>query len=87
MVKFIVITLGIGWLLIQLMRFFLRTKLAKFVQQVNQAARDQQQSHYHQNNTKTGEVRVDHVPDNFKKNKHKDQIKGGEYVDFEEVKD
>ncbi|MCH7402567.1 DUF4834 family protein [Belliella kenyensis] len=86
MVKFIVITLGIGWLLIQLMRFFLRTKLAKFVQQVNQAARDQQQGHYHQHN-KTGEVRVDHVPDNFKKSKQKDQLKGGEYVDFEEVKD
>ena len=30
--KFLVILLGIGWLLGQLIRFFLRTKLAKFAQ-------------------------------------------------------
>ncbi len=83
--KFVVILLGVGWLLGQLLRYFLRSKLAKFVQQVNEAAKEQQrhQQHYKKPN---GEVRVDHIPEEFKR-KSSDKSKGGDYIDYEEVKD
>ncbi|MFN3800932.1 DUF4834 family protein [Belliella pelovolcani] len=83
--KYIIIILGIGWLLGQLVRYFLRTKLAKFVQQVNEAAKEQQRQQYHQTNP-NGEIRVDHIPEKHKR-KSKDLGKSGEYVDYEEIKD
>lgn len=82
--KFLVILLGIGWLLGQLIRFFLRTKLAKFAKEVNQAAKD---GHRAETHTKAdGSVHVDHIPPKHQKKRQKD-IEGGEYVDYEEVKD
>lgn len=87
MVKALVIILGIGWLLGQLVRYFLRTKLAKFVQQVNAAAKEQQQAQRRNSTTpKNGNVHVDHIPENFKAKRSK-EIKGGDYVDYEEVKE
>jgi hypothetical protein len=68
LIKFLVIVLGVGWLLGQLVRYFLRTKLAKFAQQVSEVAREQQREQHHL------------------KKKQKD-IQGGEYVDYEEVKE
>ncbi|SNS09056.1 protein of unknown function [Belliella buryatensis] len=83
--KYIIIILGIGWLLGQLVRYFLRTKLAKFVQQVNEAAKEQQRQQYQRTNP-SGEIRVDHIPEKHKR-KSQDLDKGGDYVDYEEVKD
>ncbi|MBN7814871.1 DUF4834 family protein [Algoriphagus pacificus] len=85
MVKFLVILLGVGWLLGQLIRYFLRSKLAKFAQQVNEAAKEQQRAQAHASRSKD-EVVVDYVPQQFKEKRQKD-IKGGDYVDYEEVKD
>lgn len=84
--KYIIIILGIGWLLGQLVRYFLRTKLAKFVQQVNAAAKEQQHAQQRNTTPKNGNVHVDHIPENFKAKRSK-EIKGGDYVDYEEVKD
>ncbi|MDN3205212.1 DUF4834 family protein [Algoriphagus sp. C2-7] len=70
-------------MLIQLIRFFLKTKLVKFAQQVNEAAKEQQRA---QNRNADGSINVDHIPPSQRKRRQKD-IKGGEYVDYEEVKD
>lgn len=85
MVKFLVIILGVGWLLGQLIRYFLRTKLAKFAQQVSEVAREQQREQQRKTRPEAG-VNVDFVPQDHLKKKQKD-IQGGEYVDYEEVKD
>ena len=86
MLKALVIILGVGWLLGQLIRYFLRSKLAKFAQQVNEAAREHQQAQQRNTAPKSGNVNVDHIPENFKSKRSK-EIKGGDYVDYEEVKD
>lgn len=85
MVKFLVIILGVGWLLGQLIRYFLRTKLAKFAQQVSEVAREQQREQQRKTRPEAG-VNVDFVPREHLKKNQKD-IQGGEYVDYEEVKD
>ncbi|WP_057938493.1 DUF4834 family protein [Algoriphagus resistens] len=85
LLKFVVILLGIGWLLGQLIRYFLRSKLAKFAQQVNEVAREEQRAQRHASAPKD-EVVVDYVPKQRKEKFNKD-IKGGEYVDYEEVKE
>ncbi|MDR7132072.1 hypothetical protein J2X69_004438 [Algoriphagus sp. 4150] len=85
LLKFVVILLGIGWLLGQLIRYFLRSKLAKFAQQVNEVAKEEQRAQRHASRPKD-EVVVDYVPKRQQEKIHKD-IKGGEYVDYEEVKE
>ncbi|AGA77042.1 DUF4834 family protein [Echinicola vietnamensis] len=84
MIKFLLIVLGVGWLLGQLVRYFLRSKLARFAQQVNQAAKEQEQAQRRANDD--GDIHVDYVPKSYDERRSKD-IKGGEYVDYEEVKD
>ncbi len=85
MVKFLVILLGVGWLLGQLVRYFLRSKLAKFARQVNAAAAEQQREQQRKARPESG-VNVDFVPREHLKKNQKD-IQGGEYVDYEEVKE
>ncbi len=85
MIKFLVIVLGVGWLLGQLIRYFLRSKLAKFAQKVNEAAKEEQRAQAYASRPKD-EVVVDYVPKQFKEKSQKD-IKGGDYVDYEEVKE
>lgn len=85
MVKFLVILLGVGWLLGQLVRYFLRSKLAKFAQQVSEVAREQQREQQRKTRPEAG-VNVDFVPREHLKKNQKD-IQGGEYVDYEEVKE
>lgn len=85
MVKFLVILLGVGWLLGQLVRYFLRTKLAKFAQQVSEVAREQQREQQRKTRPEA-EVNVDFVPREHLKKNQKD-LQGGEYVDYEEVKE
>lgn len=85
MVKFLIILLGVGWLLGQLVRYFLRSKLAKFAQQVNAAAAEQQREQQRKARPEAS-VNVDFVPREHLKKNQKD-IQGGEYVDYEEVKE
>ncbi|AWW30460.1 DUF4834 domain-containing protein [Echinicola strongylocentroti] len=84
MIKFLLIILGVGWLLGQLVRYFLRSKLARFAQQVNRATKEQEQAQRRANDD--GDIHVDYVPKSYDERRSKD-IKGGEYVDYEEVKD
>ena len=85
MVKFLIILLGVGWLLGQLIRYFLRSKLAQLAKQVNEAAREQQRAQQHASRPKDSVV-VDYIPKEELEKRKKD-IKGGEYVDYEEVKE
>lgn len=85
MIKFLVIVLGVGWLLGQLVRYFLRTKLAKFAQQVSEVAREQQREQQRKTRPEQG-VNVDFVPKEHLQKRQKD-IQSGEYVDYEEVKE
>ncbi|WP_297336184.1 DUF4834 family protein [Algoriphagus sp.] len=85
LLKFVVILLGVGWLLGQLVRYFLRTKLAKFAQQVSEMERQQRREQQAQSRPKEG-VNVDYIPKTHQEKRKKD-IEGGEYVDYEEVKD
>jgi hypothetical protein len=85
LVKFLIILLGVGWLLGQLIRYFLRSKLAQFAKQVNEAAMDQQRAQQRASRSKDG-VNVDFIPKEELEKRRKN-IEGGEYVDFEEVKE
>ncbi|OOG69446.1 DUF4834 family protein [Algoriphagus sp. A40] len=85
MVKFLVILLGVGWLLGQLIRYFIRSKLAKFAKQVNEAAMEQQRAQQRASRPKDA-VNVDFIPKE-ELEKRKKNIEGGEYVDYEEVKE
>ncbi len=55
----------------------------RFARQVNEAAREQQQA---QNRSADGSINVDHIPQQHQKKRKRD-IKGGEYVDYEEVEE
>jgi hypothetical protein len=83
--KFLVIVLGVGWLLGQLIRYFLRSKLAKFAKHVNDIAKEEQRAQRHASAAKD-EIIVEYAPQK-EKGKRRNEIKGGEYVDYEEVKE
>ncbi|MDA0315499.1 MAG: DUF4834 family protein [Bacteroidetes bacterium] len=85
MIKFLFIILGVGWLLGQLLRYFLRSKLAQLARKVNEAAMEQQRAQQQAQRPKEG-VHVDFIPRESPQKKRKD-IEGGEYVDYEKVKD
>lgn len=85
LLKFVVILLGVGWLLGQLIRYFLRTKLAKFARQVHEASMEQQRTQQQASKSKNS-VNVDFIPREELEKRKKD-IQGGEYVDYEEVKE
>lgn len=85
MVKFLIILLGVGWLLGQLIRYFLRSKLAQLAKQVNEAAKEQQRAQQQASRQKDSVV-VDFIPKEELEKRKKD-IEGGEYVDYEEIKE
>ncbi len=84
LLKFVVVLLGIGWLLGQLIRYFLRSKLAQFARQVNEAAMEQQKEQKRAQSK--SDVNVDFIPKEQEEKRRKD-IQGGEYIEYEEVKD
>jgi hypothetical protein len=84
LIKFLIIFLGVGWLLGQLIRYFLRSKLAQFARQVNEAAMEQQRAQQRAQSKK--DVNVDFIPQEQEEKRRKD-IQGGEYIDYEEVKE
>ncbi|RIW18698.1 DUF4834 family protein [Algoriphagus lacus] len=84
MFKFLLIFLGVGWLLGQLIRYFLRSKLAQFAKQVNEAAMEQQRAQKRAQSK--SDVNVDFVPRDQAEKRRKD-LEGGEYIDYEEVKE
>lgn len=84
MVKFLFILLGVGWLLGQLIRYFLRSKLAQLARQVNEAAMEQQRAQKRAQSK--SDVNVDFIPRDQEEKRRKD-LQGGEYIDYEEVKE
>ncbi len=85
LLKFVIILLGVGWLLGQLIRYFLRTKLAKFARQVNEAAWSNSAL---SNKLLVLRIRLMWILSLERKSKSvKKDIEGGEYVDYEEVKE
>jgi hypothetical protein len=81
--KLIIFFIAVGWVMSALVRYFLRSKLKKFVDQVNEAQREQYRQ---QRKPSHGDINVDYVPKDQKKNSP-GHISGGEYVDYEEVKE
>lgn len=72
-----------GWIFSSLFKFFLNSKLKKFADQVKEAQREETRR---KNQPKDGNVNVDFVPGDRKK-KSSGTINGGDYIDYEEVKD
>lgn len=76
--KFLLLTIIIGYVIIKAIGIFFRLIIGGST--MNQYGQQQQQ----QQRPTNGNVHVDYVPKNDKKTK--ENFKGGEYVDFEEVK-
>ena len=76
--KFIIILGILIYVVPYISKYLIRAFITKQVNKV--------QSEFKKNNTaspkKEGEVKVDYAP----KNENKEHLKGGEYVDYEEVK-
>lgn len=83
LLKTVIFLIAIGWVMSALVRYFLRSKLKKFVDQVNEAQREQYRQ---QRKPSHGDINVDYIPKDQKK-KSPGHISGGEYVDYEEVKE
>ncbi len=79
--KFLLIAIALSWIFSKLLQFFLRSKLKQFVDHASDLKREEE----FRSKPRNGNVNVDHVPrDNPKKSQ---EIKGGDYIDYEEVKD
>lgn len=91
--KFLLITILIFYLIYRVGGFFFRMLFASAFQQQqrhyqNRQQNGHQQNGYQQNRTKTppnSNVRVEYVPREDERKEKKD-FKGGQYVDYEEVK-
>jgi hypothetical protein len=81
--KIIIFFIALGWIFSSLFKFFLNSKLKKFADQVKEAQREETRK---KNQPKDGNVNVDFVPKDSKRNSA-GTINGGDYIDYEEVKD
>ncbi|EPR68515.1 DUF4834 family protein [Cyclobacterium qasimii] len=81
--KIIIFFIALGWVFSSLFKFFLNSKLKKFADQVKEAHREETKR---KTQPKDGNVNVDFVPKD-KKNGSSGTITGGDYIDYEEVKD
>ena len=82
--KFLLIAIGISWIFSKLLQFFLRSKLKQFVDHANNLKREEDIRK--RGKGSNGNVNVDHIPKDYKERRAK-EIKGGDYIDYEEVKD
>lgn len=80
--KLIIFFIAIGWVLSSLVKYFLRSKLKQFIDQVNESQRADQQQ---RTRPKDGNVNVDYIPKG--KGGSGGNFRSGEYIDYEEVKD
>jgi hypothetical protein len=80
--KFILIAIALSWIFSKLLQFFVKSKIQQFASH----AQDLKQEEERRRRPKTGNVNVDHVPEDFASKRAK-EIKGGDYIDYEEVKD
>jgi hypothetical protein len=80
--KFILIFIAISWIFSKLLQFFVKSKLKQFVER----SQDLQREEIRRKKQNKEGVVVDHIPDDFQQKRAK-EIRGGDYVDYEEVKD
>lgn len=80
--KFILISIALSWIFSGLLKFFLKSK----IQQLAQRAEELRKEEERRRRPKSDGVQVDHIPDDYQA-KRKKEMKGGEYIDYEEVKD
>lgn len=83
MFKFLLIIFLISYVVYKLGGMLMRVFFAKAFQ--HQHAYNQQQHQAHRRKSTSGNVHIDYVPDD--KSKSEGHMKGGEYVDYEDVKD
>jgi hypothetical protein len=80
--KFILIAIALSWIFSKLLQFFVKSKIKQFANHAQDLRREEERSR----RPKNGNVNVDHVPDDFAARQAR-EIKGGDYIDYEEVKD
>ncbi|TVP42851.1 MAG: DUF4834 family protein [Mongoliibacter sp.] len=80
--KFILIAVALSWIFSGLLKFFLRSKLKQFANHANDLKREEER----RKKPKDGNVSVDHIPRDYQEKRTK-EIRGGDYIDYEEVKD
>ncbi|WP_194777264.1 DUF4834 family protein [Pararhodonellum marinum] len=78
--KFILISIALSWIFSKLLEYFMKSKFKKFVDQMKAT----QQENQPKRKPADGNVNVDYIP---KEHLHKKEIKGGDYIDYEEVKE
>jgi len=82
--KFLIISIALSWIFSKLLQYFLKSKLKKFVDQVNNVQREER----HQARPKNGNVNVDFIPKDHQQKRSRDTNSlDGEYIDYVEVKD
>ncbi len=87
LLKFLVITICILWLLRVIARMLLPVLFKKAASHMSEKMHNQQQQYQQQARPRRpeGKVEVDYIPN--KKNDHLNYDKAGEFVDYEEVKE
>jgi len=83
MLKFIIIFLLVGYLVMKIVGYFVRSIFGQTMEQLRRDAQQQQQRQYKKPND--GNVHIDYIP-NSGDVKRKDNFRDGDYVDYEEVK-
>lgn len=83
--KFLLIAIAISWIFSKLLQFFLRSKLKQFVDHANDLKREEDKRN-RGGGPGNANVNVDHIPRDYQDKRSK-EIKGGDYIDYEEVKD
>ncbi|WP_373494915.1 DUF4834 family protein [Aquiflexum sp.] len=80
--KFLLIAIALSWIFSKLLQFFLKSKLKQFVDHANNLKREEDFRKKPQKDT----INVDHIPQEYQEKKSK-EIRGGDYIDYEEVKE
>lgn len=83
MLKFLIITFLIGYLIFKLLGFAFKSVLKSSASSYGQQ-QSSRQNQYEGRKPNDGNVNIDYVPK--KDQRDKKNFKGGEYVDFEEIK-
>jgi len=80
--KFILIAVALSWIFSKLLKFFVRTKIRQFAAHADELRREEER----RRRPEQQGVKVDHIPPSYQEKRNRD-LKGGDYIDYEEVKD
>jgi Na+-transporting methylmalonyl-CoA/oxaloacetate decarboxylase gamma subunit len=80
--KFLLIAIALSWIFSKLLQFFVKSKLKQFVSHANDLKREDDR----RRKPPGANVNVDHIPKEYEQQMTK-EIKGGDYIDYEEVKE